>query len=61
VRALPPDEKTSYIARTGLNRVRVERAVRSTEGRVRWIKYQTKEVLEPMTLQGGIVTENALS
>jgi hypothetical protein len=25
VRALPPDEKTSYIARTGLNRVRVDR------------------------------------
>jgi N-terminal region of glycosyl transferase group 7/N-terminal domain of galactosyltransferase len=60
VRALPPAEKTSYIARTGLNRVRIERAVRSTQDRVRWIKYQTEDVLDLMT-QGGIVTENALS
>jgi hypothetical protein len=60
VRALPSDEKTSYIARTGLNRVRIERAVRSTQDRVRWIKYQTEDVLDPMT-QRGIVTENALS
>jgi N-terminal region of glycosyl transferase group 7/N-terminal domain of galactosyltransferase len=60
VRALPPAEKTSYIARTGLNRVRIERAVRSTQDRVRRIKYQTEDVLDLMT-QGGIVTENALS
>ena len=51
VRALPADKKTSYIARTGLNRVRVDRAVRLTEDRVRWIKYQTADVLDPMSLQ----------
>jgi hypothetical protein len=60
VRALPPDEKTSYIARTGLNRVRIDRAVRSTQDRIRWIKYQTKDVLDPMTLHDGIVTQDAL-
>jgi hypothetical protein len=58
VRALPSDEKTSYIARTGFNRVRVDRAVCSTQDRIRWIKYQTKDVLEPIMLQSGIVTEN---
>ena len=57
VRGLPPDEKTAYIARTGLNRVRADRAVRSTQDRIRWIKYQTKDVLDPMPLQSGIVTE----
>ena len=57
VRALPPDEKTSYIARSGLNRVRVDRAFRSTQDRIRWIKYQTEDVLDPMTSQDGIVTE----
>ena len=55
VRALPPDEKTSHIARTGLNRVRVDRAVRLIQDRIRWIKYQTADVLDPMTLQDGIV------
>ena len=57
VRALPPDEKTSYIARTGLNRVRGDRMVRLTQERIRWIKYRTEDVLEPMMLQSGIVTE----
>src|SRR5882724_1351266 len=57
VRGLPPDEKTAYIARTGLNRVRLDRAVRSSQDRIRWIKYQTKDVLNPMMLQSGIVTE----
>jgi N-terminal region of glycosyl transferase group 7/N-terminal domain of galactosyltransferase len=61
VRALPSDEKTSYIARNGLNRVRVDHLIRSTDDRIRWIKYQTKDVLDPTTLQGGIITENALS
>jgi hypothetical protein len=32
MRTLPPEEKTSYIARNGLNRVRVDRAVRLAEG-----------------------------
>jgi hypothetical protein len=57
VRALPPDEKTSYIARNGLNRVRSDRTVRLTQDRIRWIKYRTEDVLEPMMLQSGIVTE----
>ena len=57
MRALPPDEKTSYIARNGLKRVRVDRAVRLTQDRIRWIKHQTEDVLDPMTLQDGIVTE----
>jgi hypothetical protein len=57
VRALPPDEKTSYIARNGLNRVRVDRAVRLTQDRIRWIKYQTEDVLDPMKLPDGIVAE----
>jgi len=46
MRALPRDEKTSYIARTGLNRVRLDRAARSADGRVRWIKYRTEDVLD---------------
>jgi N-terminal region of glycosyl transferase group 7/N-terminal domain of galactosyltransferase len=50
VRALPADKKTSYIAGTGLNRVRVDRAVRLIEDRVHWIKYQTTDVLDPMSL-----------
>jgi len=58
MRALSPDEKTSYIARNGLNRVRGDRMVRITQDRIRWIKYRTEDVLEPMTLQGGIVTES---
>jgi hypothetical protein len=45
VRALAPDDKSSYIARNGLNRVSVDRAVRSTRDRIRWIKYQTENVL----------------
>ena len=61
VRALPSDEKTSYIARNGLNRVRVDHLIRSTHDRIRWIKYQTRDVLDPMPmplpLQGGIITE----
>lgn len=47
IRALPPDEKTSYIARNGLSRVRLDRAIRLTQNRIRWIKYQTKDVLDP--------------
>jgi hypothetical protein len=46
MRALPADKKTSYIARTGLNRVRVDRAVRLIQDRIRWIKYQTADVLD---------------
>jgi len=61
VRALPSDEKTSYIARNGLNRVRVDHLIRSTQDRIRWIKYQTRDVLDPMPLHGGVITENALS
>jgi hypothetical protein len=61
VRALPSEEKTEHIARNGLNRVRVDRAVRLTQDRVRWIKYQTEDVLDPITLHGGIVTEDGLS
>ena len=38
VRALPPDNKSAYIARNGLNRVRVARAARSTRDQIRWIK-----------------------
>ena len=45
VHALPPDEVTAYIARNGLNRVSVDRAVRSTQDRIRWIKYLTADVL----------------
>ena len=45
VRALAPDDKSAYIARNGLNRVRIDRAVRSTQDRIRWIKYQTADVL----------------
>jgi hypothetical protein len=48
---LNADEKTAYIARTGLNRVRLDRAVRSIQGRIRWIKYQTKDVFYPITEQ----------
>ena len=57
MRALPPDEKTSHIARTGLKRVKLDRAVRLIRDRIRWIKYQTADVLDPMTLQDGIVAE----
>jgi hypothetical protein len=57
MRALPADKKTSHIARTGLNRVRVDRAVRLIQDRIRWIKYQTVDVLDPMTLPDGIVAE----
>jgi N-terminal region of glycosyl transferase group 7/N-terminal domain of galactosyltransferase len=49
VRALPRDEKTVYFARTGLNRVSLDRAVRSVDQGIRWIRYQTQDVLEPMT------------
>ena len=38
VRALPPDNKSAYIARNGLNRVRVASAARSTQDQIRWIK-----------------------
>jgi hypothetical protein len=46
IRALPPNEKTAYFARTGLNRVRLDSAARLLDGRVRWIKYRTKDVLD---------------
>jgi hypothetical protein len=52
MRTLPPEEKTSYIARNGLNRVRVDRAVRLAEGRVRWIKYRTGDVLDTDDIAG---------
>jgi hypothetical protein len=48
VRALSPDEKSSYIARNGLSRVRVDQAVRTTQDRIRWVKYRTKDVLDPI-------------
>ncbi len=51
MRALPPGEKASYIARNGLNRVTVDRAVRLAQGRIRWIKYRTGDVLD-VDLQG---------
>ena len=57
MRELPSDKKTLHIARTGLNRVRVDQAVRSIQDRIRWIRYQTADVLDPMTLQDGIVAE----
>jgi beta-1,4-galactosyltransferase 1 len=47
MRALPGGEKSSYIGRNGLNRVRLNRAVRRTWGRIRWISYQTEDVLVP--------------
>jgi hypothetical protein len=50
MRTLTPAEKTSYIAGNGLNRVRVNRAVRRAWGRIRWINYQTEDVLVPMSL-----------
>jgi hypothetical protein len=54
VRALPSDEKGSYIARNGLNRVRVDQAVRSTQDRIRLIQYRTEDVLDPITLPGDL-------
>jgi hypothetical protein len=54
VRALPSDEKSSYIARNGLNRVRVDQAVRSTQDRIRLIQYRTEDVLDPITLPGDL-------
>jgi N-terminal region of glycosyl transferase group 7/N-terminal domain of galactosyltransferase len=48
VRALPTDEKTSYIARNGLNRVRVDQALRTTQDRIRWVQYRTQDVLDPL-------------
>jgi N-terminal domain of galactosyltransferase len=49
IRLLPPEQKTSYISRNGLNRVRIDRAVRLIQGRIRWIKYRTEDVLGPIT------------
>jgi hypothetical protein len=46
MRALSPEDKTSYIARNGLNRVRVDGMVRLAQGRIRWIKYRTRDVLD---------------
>jgi hypothetical protein len=57
MRALLQNEKTTYIGRNGVNRVRVDRAIRSTQDRIQWIKYQTGLVLDPMTLRDAIVTE----
>jgi len=45
VRALSAHDKSTYIARNGLNRVNVDRAVRSSQDRIRWIKYQTADAL----------------
>jgi N-terminal region of glycosyl transferase group 7/N-terminal domain of galactosyltransferase len=50
MRAFSAAEKSSYIARNGLNRVRLNRAVRRTCGRIRWISYQTEDVLVPSAL-----------
>ena len=46
MRALSSEDKTSYIARNGLNRVRVDGTVRLARGRIRWIKYRTRDVLD---------------
>ena len=54
VRALPPDKKSSYITRNGLNRVSVDRAVRSIQDRIRWVQYRTQDVLDPITLPDGL-------
>jgi N-terminal region of glycosyl transferase group 7/N-terminal domain of galactosyltransferase len=54
VRALSPDEKSSYIARNGLSRVRVDQAVRTTQDRIRWVQYRTKDVLDPISSPGAI-------
>jgi hypothetical protein len=51
IRTLPREEKTSYIAGNGLNRVRLDRAVRLAADRIRWIKYRTGDVLDAVTLQ----------
>jgi hypothetical protein len=48
MRTLPPEEKTLYIAKNGLNRVRLDRTVRVTRDRIQWVKYQTEDVLEAM-------------
>jgi hypothetical protein len=49
-RTLPPEDKTLYIAKNGLNRVRLDRTVRfgQGQGQVQWIKYRTEDVLERM-------------
>ena len=52
--ALPPDDKSAYIAQNGLNRVSVDRAVRSTQDRIRWVQYRTQDVLNPITLPDGL-------
>ena len=52
MRALSPEDKTSYIARNGLNRVRVDRTNRLSRGRIRWVKYRTGDVLDAECITG---------
>jgi N-terminal region of glycosyl transferase group 7/N-terminal domain of galactosyltransferase len=52
MRALSPEDKTSYIARNGLNRVRVDRTNRLARGRIRWVKYRTGDVLDAERITG---------
>jgi hypothetical protein len=52
MRTLSPEDKTSYIARNGLNRVRVDCTVRLARGRTRWIKYRTRDVLDTERIAG---------
>ncbi len=49
---LSPEDKTSYIARNGLNRVSVDGTVRIARGRIRWIKYRTRDVLDAERIAG---------
>jgi len=56
MRALPAAEKSSYIGRNGLNRVRLNCAVRRTCGRIRWVGYQTEDVLVSEGIVSGFVT-----
>jgi hypothetical protein len=52
IRTLSPENKTSYIARNGLNRVRLDGTVRLARGRIRWIKYRTGNVLDADEVAG---------
>ena len=46
IHMMPPVEKTSYIARNGLNRVRLDRATRTMRGQIRWVTYRVEDVLD---------------
>lgn len=43
---MPPAERSLCFARSGLNRVSLDRAARGISGRIRWIKYRTDDVLD---------------